>query len=118
MREEDMPQRGLVAFFDILGYQDIINNNLIDDVAKIISDIILGLPEDAKKMLLEQFSQNKKLAGDISSKINTRIISDSIILACEVPQNSSESIVGAHWCIFLVYASTLCFKSFDKGLPI
>jgi hypothetical protein len=127
-----MTQKGLVAFFDILGYQDIINNNLIDDVAKIISEIILGLPRDAKKIMLERFPDVEKEINDkdvqmrnaiaaFYSKINARIISDSIIIAMEVPQNTGErkeGEIGFHYFMFLCYVADLFFKSFDKGLPL
>lgn len=100
-----MSQNGLVAFLDILGYQDIINNNLIDDVAKIISEIILKLPEDVNQIMDERINKTaeahslkaQELVSKFYKQVDARIISDSIILGYEIPADADKLAVDLKW---------------------
>ena len=40
------PQTGMVAFFDVLGYQQILLNNEIHATAELISDILINMPDE------------------------------------------------------------------------
>lgn len=116
-----MAKKGLVAFLDILGYQDIINNNLIEEAAKIVSDILLNIPTDTKKKIIEVFKDvdpdTKGLMTKMLDKIDHRVISDSILLVFEMPEVEKE-LKESFWLVFIVYVGELLRHSFDKGLPL
>ena len=103
-------QNGLVGYFDVLGYQNIIDNNKIADAARILSESLLKIPEAAKRSL-ETTPDMKDLLG----KVNWLMLSDSIILTM-----SSESVDQDEfaWFIFLGFASRLLRESFDNGFPM
>ena len=48
---------GIVGFFDVMGYQDIIDNNNIEIVAKIISETIDKLPDESRLIFLKRFEK-------------------------------------------------------------
>lgn len=115
-----MKKEGLVAFFDILGYQDIINNNLIEEVAKIISETLIKLPDSAKVLLLEGWHEDDKKVQEslkeVFKHIEYRVISDSILVVCEIPEEKDAELI--YWSFFMAYTVALLLVSFDKGLPL
>jgi hypothetical protein len=116
-----MTQKGLVAFFDILGYQDIIDNNLIEEVARIISDILVKIPADVKNEfmgLLKKGSKQYNLFQVFIESIDQRVISDSILLSLDFPEDEKEHIKVARWTVFLLYVRLLVYTAFEKGLPL
>ena len=105
-----MAQRGMVAFFDILGYQDIIDNNLIEEVAKIISDILLKLPSGTKERLLAELideGEYKEVVKNVLDSIGYRVISDSLLLVCEIPEDKKK-FGKLYWG----YLGVCCYPSF------
>lgn len=115
-----MAKEGLVAFFDILGYQDIINNNLIDNVSKIIANILVKLPEHTKdKMatLIKDVSLRERAVKDLK-KIRSRLISDSILIVSEIDSSISNSDKEDKFVDFFVFIGILIRFAFDKGLPL
>jgi len=115
-----MAQKGMVAFFDILGYQDIIDNNLIEDVAKIILDILLKLPLETRDSMIDMIkgvAESNARVMELLDSIRYRVISDSILLVCEIPEDK-RSLEKFYWSIFLLYVLFLLQKSFKSGLPL
>lgn len=112
------PQQGLVGFFDILGYQQIIDNNDIAIAARLISTAIISLPGKVKSVLTGRFSAGNRSAieSDLSA-IECRVISDSIVATC--PQ-TGKTPAEIHWnnILFVTYCAQLLRSSFDAGLPL
>lgn len=120
---------GLVGVFDILGYQEIIANNLIQYSAEIIRSLI-GMPDKVKERLLEMLraratneGTEEKVAkiaeqflAEMQKKMKTVIISDSIILA--MPSGSKDKINIGGLVPFLMTVSYLLRHSFDAGFPL
>jgi hypothetical protein len=114
-----MVNQGFVGFFDILGYQDIIDNNDIENASKIISDILETLPtRTASDVLLlgrKEIKTGLKLQIDV---IQARLISDSILLAMPVSEDSSDIEKRSAAVVFLFYVAKLMRLAFDNGLPL
>ncbi len=118
-----MPDKGLVAFFDILGYQNIIDNNEIDSVSTLISGTLRKLPEilrkEARSLFKEEVVQDF-VDKQYLSKINVRLISDSILASFCVsdPKDTADDEPMLMWWIFLKYCSLLARQMFALGVPV
>lgn len=111
---------GFVGFFDILGYKEIIENNDIDRVSSIISDILESLVKRTSDAVLSKLKSEdaKKLFSESISNIESRLISDSIILAFPLVEGKKTDSLAFQSLRFLSYASQLLRLSFDQGLPL
>jgi len=114
-------EKGFVAFFDILGYQQILKNNDIEKAATIINDFIIGVPsliEQQIKEIIEPFTkaETKKRLIDISQKLKCLVLSDSIIL--RLPCNPSDTICIDEIMLFFLSCSILMRTMFEQGLPL
>ena len=118
---------GIVGFFDILGYQNIINNNEIEKTANIISDVILNLPEKVK---VKQSKAYEKIASEIKNEavkkviqkavdmIKPQIISDSILITLPIKDKEYAEAGDFFWMVYLFYSCLLLEESFNSGLPL
>jgi hypothetical protein len=102
---------GLVAIFDILGYQKILNNNDLRTSAGIIETLLEHGTGLAKSLPKEM--PNIKIPFE---KIHTRILSDTIILT--MPLSEQEYNNWELWHSFLTYCSIVVRFMFGQGLPI
>lgn len=118
---------GIVGFFDILGYQNIIDNNEIEKTINIISDIIVRLPAKVRTIqakVLSKWSgkiENQKIAEFIlenNELIESVIISDSILITLPVDEDRYKEGSVYYWLIFLMYSCMLLEESFNNGLPL
>lgn len=115
-----MATSGLVAFFDILGYQNIILNNEIEKVSSLISGTLIRLPELVRKSVKEELDDSirERMDTQYTSKIETLLISDSILSSVAIKLDP-ESIPTRLQCfIFLKYARCLTREMFNMGLPV
>lgn len=120
---------GIIGFFDILGYQNIIDNNDIEDVVKIVSETIDKLPSDAKAKISVIFKSDKTSTPIIEGVLKTTktlLISDSIVIALPFPIPKEEErnaslekfIHLICWTTFFIYAATFMKRAFEVGLPM
>lgn len=111
-------ETGLVGVFDILGYQNIIQNNQINYVAELITKVIQQLPKDIldyMKGVTMATKENKLEPVDI---IDYKIISDTIIIY--MPDHKFPDLNDRlySFAIFFAYAAFLLNRSFRKGIPL
>jgi len=113
---------GLVAFFDILGYKNIIENNDIEIVAEFIADELTKLPrsafEDAAKLLRPLDIDKRDLSDEFEDLISHVSISDSILLTTHLKRDADSDTKGSTWLLFLIVCLLLTRKMFENGLPI
>lgn len=111
--------KGIIGFFDILGYQNLLENNSAIESAIEVIQIIKTLPKDVNTSFNDsEFNQfHKKIANDIKHIV----FSDTIILALEYPLDEKDEIFDAiHLSasnIMLLACSSLKSKLFANGLP-
>jgi hypothetical protein len=110
-----MKNKGLVGFFDILGYQNIIQNNHIEYVAELIDMEITVLGKRTKDHLVERLGGHIEPDHCLNS-IEAIVVSDSIILFFPY----SEIDYNNDWKLFyfLSYVFELLKSAFDAGLPL
>jgi hypothetical protein len=111
-------ETGLIAFFDILGYQNIIDNNDISEVAQLIDNLLVDLPNKAKEKS-KWFGEGIPKEEDVLSDLYTMVISDSIIIAKPMPKTFSEDwgFTYLTW-VFGKYCESLLDFAFENGLPL
>ena len=108
-----MPKKGIVAFFDILGYQNLVRNSDIKYVADVINQNINGLQPFLNSYFKDLFGDLDGSDDDHIGKIDTRVISDSILLTCECDEDDDWM-----WFFFLAYAAKMMRLAFEDGLPL
>lgn len=129
--ETKMAKQGLVGFFDILGYQNIIDKNSIDDVSLIITDVLIRLHESVIERLespLQNIPKVVDLLRSLTNGIQAKLISDSILLVLPTQKDDLEKGplkllpepqgLFIMYFIFTTYVSVLLKLTFEKGLPL
>lgn len=116
-----MAKQGLVGFFDILGYQNIIDNNDIEKVSEIISKIFLKLPDDVRREMVKPIQgeeESIKIVNESIKELESRLISDSILLVFPIPVNTEAYLKYFASRLFLRYVRLLLELTFKRGLPL
>jgi hypothetical protein len=115
---------GLVAFFDILGYQNFLENNEPEIAAEKISEFLKSLSRFKGEQFLEivrkTISDRNEVVDyikTINEKINYLSISDAILLTLEADKNEGKQIYLFNSAIFLAYCTILHKELFVYGLP-
>jgi hypothetical protein len=121
--EKESPQKeGLVGIFDILGYQYIIDNNQINYVADLISNILLPLPQETADKLIQTYKTTPNIVDYVSSAIKDdlkwRIFSDTILLSFPFDAKKPPLLISKGYIFFLNYVSRFLRSAFDAGLPL
>ena len=105
-------ENGLVAFFDILGYAQLINNdeleNVIQTIEKSFVDVIKKHSDKWEKMLPTN--------GDFVPEC--LIFSDSILVTLPIPTANIEILLVSYAVAFGIFCQILVAKLFESGLPV
>ncbi|MDR3160381.1 MAG: hypothetical protein LBU28_02065, partial [Spirochaetaceae bacterium] len=117
---EKVVDKGIICFFDILGYQNIINNNSIYECAKIIKNVLIGMPKEVKEDVFKYVSHNetvmmKTFETIIKNNLNIIMVSDSMILLFDIDENINFDYIIV---VALAYITRLFSKSFELGFPL
>jgi len=122
------PQTGFVAFFDILGYKQIILNNDIHKTAQIVSDTLVNIPEIIIRNVLRASAGSTQAepgqAVEVDSwqrtltQIDWLIFSDSILVSLPVDPTLPLSETLQAYAAFATVCATLLNKSFAAGFPL
>lgn len=107
------PEKYIFCYLDILGYKSIVaehceNEELIETFRDIVKDTVVGLPEGFKQPLDD--SETSKFVESVYDKINTTLISDTILIRMPIvdikDNNAQEAIdrigIFLHFVSFLV----------------
>jgi hypothetical protein len=117
---EKSASKGIICFFDILGYQNIINNNSIYECAKIIKNVLVGMPKTVKEDVFKYISNNENVMTKtfetiIKNNLNIIMVSDSMILLFDIDETINFDYIII---IALAYITRLFSKSFELGFPM
>ncbi len=127
-------KKGLIAFFDILGYQQILLSNEVQKTAELIVDVLAKVPNEIVRLVTEPdlgliINENLKTSqfqGEMYKKIIEEelgwlLFSDSILVSLPVDfddPNEPLYFKGLRWTAFLYVCTFLQRLMFDKGLPL
>lgn len=120
MMVEINPEYGIVAFFDILGYRNLILNNKIEKTASIVLGIIDNLPSFVKSHVLWAIpkASAQEIANNILNQISWKIFSDTIFSCLPFEKGGIKTLDIMKWGIFLASCLSLQRTAFDEGLPL
>ena len=114
-------ENGIIGYFDILGYQNFLKNNSIEDCIKIIEKIILEIPTEVKNDYLNPHEYQddflKTIREYFISHLNITFISDTIIFFFDFDTIEKDHI-SAFLCEILFYLMMFTQLSFEKGFPM
>lgn len=117
-------QNGIIGFFDILGYQNLLTKNEPEDIAKTVITFLTNIgseiPSEMKDMLEKYNEDNKSIISTANATIDAikwLIFSDTILLTMPI-QDAEEISPGFCWTGFLTACMNLQYKMFKNGLPL
>ena len=124
---------GLVAFFDILGYQNLLERNEPEVIAEEVLPILIGMKGKIRVSVFTSFvknldSESKNLSNEDRENIIKAIaatllsmdwvvFSDTIVLTLPINQEAIHEQRLLPWMIFFSAASLIQNELFDAGLP-
>ena len=109
-------QKGLIAFFDILGYSAFMENNKVEDAALKINDFINELENFDMDDFLEKFEIRDRV-NDVLKEVKYVVVSDSILITLECDKDDTDSYY-LYSIVFSLYCALLFKKLFIFGLPL
>ena len=112
--------KGIIGYFDIMGYQNFLTNNKIEDCINIIEEILIKIPDEIKN---DYFNFNLKndlerfINDYFHSHLNISFISDTIIFFFDFETIKKEelSVLLNQILFYLVIFTRL---SFEKGFSM
>ncbi len=112
-------QRGIVAFFDILGYQNFCDNCGVSGPVSEVLGFLSSLGDKIKTEIIAFFPSHHKSVQPIVESLGCLLVSDSIILYMETPLG--VDVTGndekRRWLIFILSCQLLYRRLFEFGLP-
>jgi hypothetical protein len=114
---------GLIAFFDILGYQSFLENNSASDSALNVLDLINKIPAESTNIvssiwLKRSAETDTEMSKQITSAQKHLIFSDTIVLSIEYPTSASQLWKDRALAYLTFLSGKLCCEMFTKGLPL
>lgn len=113
-------ENGVIGYFDILGYQNLLTNNEPEDVAEKVLSRITSLNGTVTDELTAMFP--KLVAGKyfdpILSATHWLVFSDTILLTNAFPDQEKDFTRFLRWYSILVMCSRVQSYMFKNGLPV
>jgi hypothetical protein len=110
----------MVAFLDILGYSNFLQNNEPEQAATIVRDCLLNAPTNIKNVV-EKIDTKNSAREPIKKAVDRfkwLIFSDTILVTNSYAPKDSDKTKAFSWIIFLAVLGILYRKLFNDGLPI
>jgi hypothetical protein len=114
---------GLIAYFDILGYQSFLENNSGAESALKVLELITGIPKANAARLSEQWKANEtgnmgEMAKEIANSLRHLIFSDTIVLSLPYPHAATDKWKENALAYIGLVSALLSAEMFDQGLPV
>jgi len=118
--KNDGIKTGLIGFFDILGYQNLLEKNEPEKIAENVIPILTSINEEVIKKVNEltqvvKSGDFKKRNKELLNKLHWLIFSDTVLLSLAIEEQDKEIEC---WAIFFATAMALQKKLFNAGLPV
>ena len=109
---------GLIGFFDILGYQNFLENNSAMKSALDVLEIITDMPK--KINYFTSSITEHLLPGDrvLHESLSHLVFSDTIVFTLSYPEDVDESWMNRARTFMASCSALLAAEMFEKGLPI
>ncbi|MDW7761502.1 MAG: hypothetical protein SCM96_12830 [Acidobacteriota bacterium] len=113
-------QHGVVAFLDILGYANFLENNEPEVAAQTVLDFLTTVPKRTIDTLLDILS-TKSTRKEIEQQLGDLkwlVFSDSILLTCPYPNDADPKQKSLSWLMSFFSLIITCRHLLDSGLPV
>lgn len=110
--------KGLIGFFDILGYQNFLENNSATDSALEVLDIITGIPVEVRNFTASVVESKRPEDKEYCDALTHLVFSDTIVFTLVYPDNVGDDWKFNAQSFMSVSSSVLAAEMFKKGLPI
>jgi len=134
--KNESTKTGLVGFFDILGYQNLLERNepekIAEDVIPILTNIgvtVQKIIDEFHNLIISAIKVNRKTSKEkdflayidkqhkkIIKAMRWLVFSDTVLLALPIDEKDS-TIVYSSWLMFLIATIALQTNLFRAGLP-
>jgi len=110
---------GIIAFFDILGYQSFLKNNPDDGAQQVVSKLV-SLREALTEEMRDVFShhQDGPKLEELLGLVKWLIFSDTIMLYSEFDEGDSHGQRSNRWIVMNFASLLLWRRMFQFGLPL
>ncbi len=118
------PQTGFIAFFDILGYKQIILNNDIHKTAQIVSDTLVNIPANIignmiiKEQQLTSADNEPSSWQNLLGKVEWLLFSDSILVSLPFDAQAQLPELLNAYSAFVTICAFLMSRTFAAGFPL
>ncbi|MCJ7639265.1 MAG: hypothetical protein MUO70_05210 [Euryarchaeota archaeon] len=136
-RRDIVVRNGAVALFDVLGYQELLFNNTVEEAVALARENLVALPETIESTTYQALGIDP--SGFLATHVHDLqwlIFSDTILLALEFPscrfpfpcpkgirrnlptEWDQIFVTNNQWIVFLNVCAALMRQLFVKGLPL
>jgi len=115
------PKKGIIGLFDILGYENFLENNSeekLDRAAIRVIEFIAEADTIVKKQLIGTVKGNIKLATRLLGEVESIAFSDTILMTSAYANDADEKAKQVKWNNFIFLAIAFSRYMFDYGLPV
>jgi hypothetical protein len=111
-------QKGLIAYLDVLGYKNFLNNNLVDKIANIIVDILYKIPENIKNNKIEEIDSVFKFQNETLKKRFLETISCKEVNLNSSSLDNVDEILKSFNIIMVKVLQNIIYFSFSDTILI
>lgn len=114
------PRRGLIGFFDILGYKSFLHaRNTPADVTTKVLATLLSLQRELPDEFIKHFGEDdERLYAPHVKSLEWLVFSDTVVLTADTESLSKSADKGIRLAIFLYQCAILYRHLFDFGMPV
>lgn len=115
--------KGIIGFFDILGYQSFLKNNSAEESVNVVLNSITGVPEEVGN-IIKKVSETmgakagKEIYVEVAASIKHIVFSDTIVLTMPYPIGPDTRWMQTAIVVMSAYAGRLAAEMFRSGLPL
>lgn len=109
--------KGLIGFFDILGYQNFLENNSATESALDVLKIITDLPQKIKQINGNIAITSPRVKG-FDDRLKHLVFSDTIVFTLDYPDDVDDKWIDGARIFMEVCSATLTAEMFKNGLPV
>jgi hypothetical protein len=113
--------KGLIAFFDILGYQSLLKNTTAEESVKTVFKLITETPAKVKEkwaLWAERKPDTTAELLDVAGSLKHLVFSDTIVLYISYPPSASPSWMNSAMIHLALSAGYFSCQMFEDGLPM
>ncbi len=113
-------ETGFIGFFDILGYQSILENNDPEAIAETVLQRLMSLDTGVESYIINSAPAFKDTELHTSYKEHLKwlVFSDTILMSMAIPDDADTKDKQTRWIVFNIACALLQKSMLYEGLPL